>query len=383
MRACTISWGPQYYNKYFNASYSFQLSCSDIFRSDSIIYINLPTAYSTVNSPGVIPCSSYESTTLVSPTCTLGFVGGVFTLYTSIDATSQSSLSLLVNLVNPSNDTYSASVSVSSKGTSYAAASSSSISILTNTYSVAPKLNTVFLLNSPKEAGLMSTYIFKIAPISTFTPTNLGITFPSNFYIDSTQLTIAVATTNDNNFFTSLDYNNIQILINNVSAVNGVRPAFFPTFSTSSTSVYLTSLPNLLNSTQWTYVFIKGIQNPTAYVQANFTLAYYLLSSNFQTLQWVFQYPLTYFISAPPKYISVNNVSVSDYDLLYPSTYTFSFGSSNGDLIAVAGRTLSYVIVIPTFYKSTLWANTLPTCKFTQKTNSSSCYSYQSEIIIT
>ena len=115
----------------------FQLSCSDVFRGDSTLYIRLPSAYSTTNAVGNLSCSSYESTTLIQPTCTLGYVDNVFTLYTSIDASSQSSLSLLVNLVNPINNTYAASAYVTSKGTQYASASNSSITILNNAYRIA------------------------------------------------------------------------------------------------------------------------------------------------------------------------------------------------------------------------------------------------------
>jgi hypothetical protein len=103
-------------------------------------------------------------------------------LYTSIEATSQSSLSIITNFVNPTNNTYSASAFVMSKGIIYASATDSSITILSNSYITASS-NSAFLMNSPKEAGLMATYIFKISPISTFNPSNLGITFPNNFNI--------------------------------------------------------------------------------------------------------------------------------------------------------------------------------------------------------
>lgn len=38
---------------------------------------------------------------------------------------------------------------------------------------------------------------------------------------------------------------------------------------------------------------------------------------------------------------------------------------------------------MPAFYKSTLWANTDPVCKFANLATNSLCYSYESEIIIT
>lgn len=89
------------------------------------------------------------------------------------------------------------------------------------------------------------------------------------------------------------------------------------------------------------------------------------------------QAPLTYYISSPPQYLSINAVSVSDYDLLYPSVYNFTISGSNGTFIAIAGKKLSYVVVIPTFYKSTLWANGQMTCQFAGLASPSSCQNYQ------
>ena len=43
VRTCTLSWSASYVNKNFNASYSFLLSCNDLFRGDSILYIQLPS----------------------------------------------------------------------------------------------------------------------------------------------------------------------------------------------------------------------------------------------------------------------------------------------------------------------------------------------------
>jgi hypothetical protein len=247
LRTCTLGWSPQYYNQNFNASYVFQLSCSDVFRGDSTLYISLPSAYSTNNPLGTLPCSSYESTTLVAPVCTLQNINGALTLSTSIDASSQSTLSLLINLVNPINNTYFASASVTSKGTQYASSGNSSITILANSYQRAQKSD-VDLINMPKEAGLMSTYIFKIAPISTFSPSNLGITFPNNFYLDSSKLKVSIANTAVNNFFAQLSYNNIQALVNNVSSVGGVKVSSYPTFTATETALYLTNITGQVSS---------------------------------------------------------------------------------------------------------------------------------------
>lgn len=381
LRTCTLSWTPNYYNQKFNASYAFQLSCSDVFRGDSTLYITLPQAFSTTNPLGTYPCSSYESTTLVQPVCTLSNINNVFTLSTSIDASSQSSLSLLINLVNPFNNTYYASAYVTSKGTQYASASNSSITILSNSYMSAKKQD-VELLNTPKEAGLSSTYIFKVSPVSGFTPSNMGITFPTNFYLDSTKLTVAIVNTQISNFFSYLTYNNIQALISNSSSIAGVWIGSYPSFTVSQPTLFMSNITKQVSSSQWSYVFVSGIHNPSEYIESSFTVAYYLISNGFQALQWVYNYPLTYYISPPPQYVSITSVKVTDYDLLYPANYTFVFSATNTN-IAIAGKNLSYILVIPTFYKSTLWANTNPICKFDELPTASSCYSYQGEIIIT
>lgn len=105
----------------------------------------------------------------------------------------------------------------------------------------------------------MSTYVFQIAPISSFSPSNLGITFPSNFYIDSTKVKVSILNTAQNNFFSQLTYNNIQSLINNVSSVNNLSISSFPNFTVTSTSVYLTNIQSQVVTTQWTYVFVSNI----------------------------------------------------------------------------------------------------------------------------
>ena len=85
----------------------------------------------------------------MQPVCSLANKNGQLTLSTSIDASSQSSLSLIINLVNPINDTYTASAYVTSKGTQYASSSNSQLTILANSYQRAQKSD-IELLNMPK-----------------------------------------------------------------------------------------------------------------------------------------------------------------------------------------------------------------------------------------
>lgn len=182
IRECTLEWQPDFSNMYYNATYAFYVSCSDQFRGNSIAYIKLPSEFSTRNKEGDKICTSYESTTLLNNTCTLKYVNGSLVLYAYLDATSQTSFSIITNFVNPINNTYKASAFVISRGVKYAMTNEESITILSNSYATA-NTSDVFLLNNPKEGGLMSTYIFKITPIKSFSPENMAISFPSSFYL--------------------------------------------------------------------------------------------------------------------------------------------------------------------------------------------------------
>jgi hypothetical protein len=60
--------------------------------------------------------------------------------------------------------------------------------------------------------------------------------------------------------------------------------------------------------------------------------------------------------------LAITYIQASDYDLLYPATYTFVVASSSGVIVAQAGQQLAIIITIPAFYNDTLWANTNMTC---------------------
>lgn len=70
-------------------------------------------------------------------------------LSTNIYATTQTSLSIIMNLINPNNDTYNANAYVMSKGVIYAKTSNTSLEIISNSYLTASRSN-VDLLNLPK-----------------------------------------------------------------------------------------------------------------------------------------------------------------------------------------------------------------------------------------
>lgn len=76
-------------------------------------------------------------------------INNILTLTTDIDTSTTASLSLILNLVNPINNTYTAFAYVNSKGTQYASSGNSSLTILSNLYSRG-KTSDVELLNSPK-----------------------------------------------------------------------------------------------------------------------------------------------------------------------------------------------------------------------------------------
>ena len=302
-------------------------------------------------------------------------------LWTDLDATSQTSLTILVDLVNPTNNTYTAKADIQSRGVACVNTENAYLTVLSTQYTAAT--SGVEILNSPKEAGLMATYIFKVRPMFNFVPTNLAIEFPDNFFIDESELTIGLTTSEKSGFFQSLTYDNIQKIVNNVSAVENVTLKAYPSFTTNLNMLYISNISSVMNSSEWTYVFIRGIKNPSTYIAKNFTVAYYKDSVTHKTLEWILQSPLPYKISSPPKYLAIEQVNASDYDLLYPSVYTFKFRSGSGEAIGIQNVKLSFVVVIPNFYKSTVWANSNITCKFAELPNNSPCENYESEIIIT
>ena len=198
-------------------------------------------------------------------------------LSADLEATSQTSLSLVVNFVNPTNSTYSASASILSKGVKYAYTENAQLTILSTRYEIGSR-KSAFLMNSPKEAGLMATYIFQLGPISTFTPSNLAIQFPDNFDIEEDSLLIGITTSKKSNLFNSLTYDNVQKLINNVSAVDSVSIKAYPDSTVDDNTIFMTNISETLVSNEWTYVFIRGVNNPSEYEAKDFIISYYLLT---------------------------------------------------------------------------------------------------------
>ena len=90
---------------------------------------------------------------------------------------------------------------------------------------------------------------------------------------------IGITTSEKSNLFNSLTYDNVQIIINNVSAVDGISLKTYPTSQVDGNTVFLTNISSTLVSTEWTYFFIRGVKNPSEYEVKNFTLTYYQLTN--------------------------------------------------------------------------------------------------------
>lgn len=154
-------------------------------------------------------------------------------LVTNLRATTQTSLSLITNLFNPTNNSYVAKAFVTSRGVIYASTENKMITILSNSY-VSASSSSAELMNSPKEAGILATYIFKLAPISTFIPDNIAIKFPDNFYVGTTDLTIGLVLTQFERLFSRLTYDNVQKILSNSSNIAGTVLKAYPSFIVSS-----------------------------------------------------------------------------------------------------------------------------------------------------
>ena len=97
----------------------------------------------------------------------------------------------------------------------------------------------------------------------------------------------------------------MQKIVNNISAVANTSLKAYPSFEVDFNNIFIKNISSYLMSTQWSYVFIRGIKNPSSYLPYNFTIAYYIDSIDYKTLQWIVQSPLSYKISSPPKYLSI------------------------------------------------------------------------------
>lgn len=59
IRTCGFSVTVDFYNNAYNGTYTFLISCSDVIRMNSKLYVSLPSAYAVSNPPGNISCWSY------------------------------------------------------------------------------------------------------------------------------------------------------------------------------------------------------------------------------------------------------------------------------------------------------------------------------------
>lgn len=319
----------------------------------------------------------------------LSYINSTYMLSTDLlSSSSQLSLTLVTNLVNPSNNTYSISAIFISQGTYYAKTSPDGgyqLTVFNNSFLTGVAAN-AFLTNMPKGAGIPSTYVFKVSRIAGMpNPDSLSIYFPSNFNSElGTNLKVGVVSTPSSNVFSGLNYVNIDQLLANKTNNLGLYLYSTPDFTVDSNNRLLTinGLNSLLSmdTTDWIYFMIKGIQNPSQFVQQTFKLIYSEGQTTSRIADWSFAGPLVYYISPPPNFLAITSVAASDYDLLYPAIYTFVVSSNGGINVAVSGQQLAIIITIPAFYSDTLWANNNMTCQLNSVT--STCSRNNDEIII-
>jgi len=173
-----------FYNTGYAATYNFLISCADVIRANSTLYISIDSSYNLSNPIGSRGCQSYETTTLVSPNCTLQFVNGSFALVIPIKSSAnQVSLTVQTLLVNPTPSTYNFSASFFSDGNFFSTTNNYTATIFNNTYTTGIS-SLAGLLNMPRGAGVEAFYVFKLPTVTfngTSTPDTLTITFPNNF----------------------------------------------------------------------------------------------------------------------------------------------------------------------------------------------------------
>lgn len=152
VRKCGFSVSLDFHNTNYLASYNFMISCTDVIRVNSILYIYLHTNYNISNAMNKI-CTSYEATTLVSPNCTLLFINGTYALRVPIrSAANQISLTVQTMFVNPVAGVYGFSCKFFSDDILFSTTDTYNLSIYNNSYTVSNG-SQVALLNLPRSAG--------------------------------------------------------------------------------------------------------------------------------------------------------------------------------------------------------------------------------------
>lgn len=153
VRSCGFSLNVDFYNSGYNAAYNFLVSCTDVIRANSTLYIYMHNNYNVSNPMTARTCQSYESTTLVSPNCSLQFINGSYALVVPIrSAANQLSLTVQTQLVNPTPGTYTFSGQFFSDGMLFSTTNNYTAAIFNNTYKTGvPTL--AALWNEPRGAG--------------------------------------------------------------------------------------------------------------------------------------------------------------------------------------------------------------------------------------
>lgn len=161
-----------------------------------------------------------------------------------LSSSSQISLTLVVNLVNPANNTYYILATFVSQGTYYARTSPDAgyqVTIFDSGFLTGRSTN-VYLNNLPKGAGISSTYVFKISQISGMNNTDsISISFPSNFNKElGSHLDIGTVLTTNSNLFSFMSYLNVDMLLANKSNNMNVTLYSIPSFTVDSNNRVLT-----------------------------------------------------------------------------------------------------------------------------------------------
>lgn len=282
IRSCGFSLNVDFHNSGLDAKYNFLISCTDVIRANSVLYVYMHGNYNISNSNAQRTCFSYESTTLISPNCTLQTVNGSLALVVPIKSSaSQVSLTLQTNFINPTPGTYNFSARFFSDGIQFSNTNIYNKTIYNNTYSTG-MINQVSLINLPRGAGTSAYYIFRIPAMNIpgTSPDSLTIDFPTNF-IDTLggSISATVVTSTDATLLSKFTYLNL----NQISSNSTNNLSLYPSSSTPTTInplggiltiSHLSPVLRPLTSSSWVYYILKGILNPSKYVNQTFKLVY-------------------------------------------------------------------------------------------------------------
>ena len=391
IRNCGFSLNVDFYNAGYPANYNFLISCTDVIRANSTLYIFLNSNYNVSNPVAARTCQSHESTTLVSPNCTLQFINGSYALVLPVKSSAnQLSVTVQTQFVNPTPGTYAFSAKFFSDGILFSTTNNYTTAIFNNTFTTGIA-SLAGLWNVPRGAGTEAFYVFKLPSVTlagSAAPDTLTIYFPSNFINKlGDGLKATAITSTDATLFSKLTYLILDQITSNATNSLGLNPKWTTPLTINALDSIITisgvgSFLKGMPTNNWAYYIISGVLNPSVYVNQTFTLIYSEGVTVNSIVNWLLAAPLVYYIRATPSYMVIDSLTATDYDTSVTAQYNLTVLSTSS--ILAPNKKLAVIVLLPMFYNDTYYADINLTCTISNPLPTDyNCSLYGNELVAT